>query len=288
MSGVFIDLTDSQSQQDILACSTHERIIDYEEHMHDPTCSRMPSECRCSNVGWLWGVRKDRVKNLCERSGKWMLFCSPEGVDNAWFNVVDMLADGKLGDCAKVAPASRTRDSLHVICVYTADHEDVKDVFRVLHALRCSSIPCAAERTLNYKTDDATYAGQYATRSAAQNAGFKDASTAPHKSSRVSKYTSPGFRGNRNVRLVMNNVGPNFLHEVVAEVPVAASPEEVAAFFQGRPATASEIEALVLRLGSGDEDCWQEDTEPCAEPELPSLKAETSIGASSKKQRVDL
>lgn len=277
-----------------MAYSTDERITDYEEHMHDATCSRMPSECRCSNVAWLWGARKDRIGNHCERSGKWMLFSSSEGVDNAWFNVVDMVADGKLGDCAKVAPASRTRDGLHVICVYTADHENLKDVFRVLHALRCSSIPCAAERTLNYKTDDATYAGQYASRSAAQKAGFKDVASAPHKNSRVSKYTSPGFRGNRNVRLVMNDVGPNFLHEVVAEVPVTAGAEEVAAFFRGRPSTASEIEALVLRLSSGgdrgDEDGdWDE---PCGEPELPSLKTETSCSggsssSSNKKQRVE-
>jgi hypothetical protein len=212
-----------------------------------------------------------------------MIFTSTENVDRSWLNVVDMLADGKLGDCAKVAPVSRTRDGLHVICVYTDDHEDVEDVFRVLHALRRSSTPCAAERTLNYKTDDATYAGQYTSSSAAQRAGFSDAATAPHKNSKVSKYTSPGFRGVKNVRLVMNNVGPNFLHEVVAELPLAASTEEVRAFFKLRPRTSTEIERLVLG-SSGD---WQEaEGGRLAEEVDAGAGSAGDYGASSKKQRL--
>lgn len=175
-----------------------------------------------------------------------MLFVGSEKVDDAWFKVVDLLAEGSLGTCAKVAPRSNVRDDLHLICVYTEDHEDVEDVFRVLMALRRSGIECASDRTLNYKTDEATYAGVYASNSSAQHAGFAAATAGPHKNHKVSKYTSPGFRGNRNVRLVMNNVGPDFLHEVVAEVPLSATDEEVRAFFKGRPRTSSEIEALVM------------------------------------------
>jgi hypothetical protein len=183
-----------------------------------------------------------------------MLFTRSDEVDNAWLNVVDLLASGKLGGCAKVAPKKNTKDDLHVICIYTDDHEDVEDVFTVLHSLRCSAIPCAAQRTLNYKTDDATNAGQYTSNSSAQRAGFDAAASTSHKNQRVSKFTSPGFPGIRNVRLVLNNVGPECLHEVVAEVPVTASAEEIRAYFRDRPRSCAEIEELLVRRAEAGAD----------------------------------
>ena len=36
------------------------------------------------------------------------------------------------GDFAKVSPASADATDQHVICIYTDDHEDVSDVFRVI------------------------------------------------------------------------------------------------------------------------------------------------------------
>jgi hypothetical protein len=47
------------------------------------------------------------------------------------------------------------------------------------------------------------------------------------------------------VRLVLNNVGPDCLHEVVAEVPVSATAEDIQAYFRDRPRTCREIEELL-------------------------------------------
>lgn len=227
-------------------------IVDREKPMHSRECSGLPSECHCDHVSWIWAERRDRSSSYCYRSGKWMLFTDSADVDEAWFQIVDLLAAGELGNCAKVAPIKSTKDGLHLICVYTDDHENVKEVFTVLRALRRSKITCAAERTLNYKTDDATAAGQYSSSGSAQRAGFSDASAPRHKNHKISKYTSPGFKGVRNVRLVLNNIGPNFLHEVVAEMPITATNEEVHEYFAERLPTASEIEAFVL--GGGEEE----------------------------------
>ena len=224
-------------------------LYDREEQNHDPGCSRLPSECRCPNVSWLWATHRLAVESV--RSGKWMLFTDSDDVDSAWLSVVDLLAAGQLGSCAKAAPRSSTRDGQHLICVYTDDHEDVQDVFRVLFALRNSSITCASFRTLNYKTDYATNMGQYSSLSSAQYAGFEGAASKPHKNHKISKYTSPGFPGIKNVRLVLNNIGPDFLHEVVAELPVTSSQEEIEQYFSLRPDTASEISHM---LSSADTD----------------------------------
>eukprot|EP01116_Phalansterium_solitarium_P019043 TRINITY_DN5211_c0_g1_i2.p1 TRINITY_DN5211_c0_g1~~TRINITY_DN5211_c0_g1_i2.p1 ORF type:complete len:160 (-),score=11.67 TRINITY_DN5211_c0_g1_i2:78-557(-) len=69
---------------------------------------------------------------------------------------------GGLGHSAKVAtakpyPMARNPDK-KLICVYTNDHNDEQDVFRVAAGLRkVAHYP----ETMSYKTDDATLSGVY-------------------------------------------------------------------------------------------------------------------------------
>lgn len=69
-------------------------------------------------------------------TGKWMLFPSVEQLDQTWRAVVEGVVDNKLGTAAKVATGESDRDpSARLICVYTKDFSDVKDVRRVLDKL---------------------------------------------------------------------------------------------------------------------------------------------------------
>ncbi|KAL9616545.1 MAG: hypothetical protein Q9160_008587 [Pyrenula sp. 1 TL-2023] len=92
--------------------------------------------------------------------GKWMLFVYAENVDEVWRKVVEATADGTLGDAAKVATLNdgdsqedsdygggqgqgHGGDEVRVICVYTADCEDIEQVKRV--CLRLQELGLAGE-----------------------------------------------------------------------------------------------------------------------------------------------
>ena len=79
----------------------------------------------------LKSAREHNVKH-----GKWLLFELPEDLDPLWRTVVEETIEGMLGPASKVAVAvdEGTRVS-RLICVYTADFDDKKDVRRVLDRL---------------------------------------------------------------------------------------------------------------------------------------------------------
>ena len=97
---------------------------------------------------------------LTARSGKWLVFVSPNYVDNAWEPIRLATEAGRLGPEAKVstalpsplAPNPQTR----VICVYTYDWTDETDVMRVREELRA----LGNKRTISYKTDADTRDGR--------------------------------------------------------------------------------------------------------------------------------
>lgn len=90
-------------------------------------------------------------------TGKWCIFVRPAEVDGAWLKVKDALKHGQLL-CAKVSTALRAmgHDS-HVICVYTENWQDIRDVMRVRDVLR--SLGFLDE--LGYKRDVDTERGIY-------------------------------------------------------------------------------------------------------------------------------
>jgi len=65
--------------------------------------------------------------------GKWMLFPTAADVNRVWGVVARATAAGELGSAAKVATEDGQGDTVgRLICVYTEDFGDKKDVKRVL------------------------------------------------------------------------------------------------------------------------------------------------------------
>lgn len=121
----------------------------------------------CDAVPWIYAwaeSARDKTQADLEWSGKWMLFVSEAAVNHVWADIEKAVQAGKLGDCAKVATAYRTQwnTRTRVICVYTRDYRDLKDVWRVREELRGMGF----DKPLRYKTDTATIAGQYGKESA--------------------------------------------------------------------------------------------------------------------------
>ncbi len=119
-----------------------------------------------------------------------MLFPSKQIVNEIWEKIEILLAANQLGNGAKVA---KGESKTHQICLYTYDFTDIKDVFRVLVAIRRNRL---SGDYLKYKTDELTSQELYITDQAAQSAG---SSKKKHPAEKVSiMYSSPP--SNTNLR----------------------------------------------------------------------------------------
>jgi hypothetical protein len=93
-------------------------------------------------------------------AGKWLLYVSLSELDSTWLKIKTATENGSLGISAKSATM---RDSPNgapknkVICVYTKDCRDIKDIEHVLEVLRDMSF----QGRLFYKEDLATIIGNY-------------------------------------------------------------------------------------------------------------------------------
>lgn len=110
---------------------------------------------------WVWAERlRGDGPALTERSGKWLVYVGLAYLDNAWELVRTATEDGRLGPLSKASTAmpSEYAPGSAVVCVYTYDWADEADVMRVREDLRSR---CAVKRTIAYKTDEDTLAGNY-------------------------------------------------------------------------------------------------------------------------------
>lgn len=94
-------------------------------------------------------------------SGKWLIFCTCNRIDEIWTNVKQALHDGKLGVSVKVS-VNKSKNQEHVICVYTYDYTDKQDVMRVRQSLRDIGVVWP----IGYKADEATRQGIYSQHAA--------------------------------------------------------------------------------------------------------------------------
>lgn len=86
--------------------------------------------------------------------GKWMLFLTPQTVDKSWGIIAKSILNGNLSAIsAKVSPSSRMHT--HLICVYTSDFTNVKDVMKIRQELE----DLGFDSKLNYKADIYTHLG---------------------------------------------------------------------------------------------------------------------------------
>ncbi len=122
-----------------------------------------PSEI--TSIYWIWAENdKKHYPDSTERSGKWLIFADINKIDEIWKKVKDATENNLLGCFSKVStakPNPNAQDSKSkVICVYTYDYEDKKDVMRIREELRKLGITFK----IPYKSDKATLEGQYSVR----------------------------------------------------------------------------------------------------------------------------
>ncbi|KAI1117783.1 hypothetical protein F5Y14DRAFT_439071 [Nemania sp. NC0429] len=98
------------------------------------------------------------AKSLRVTCGKWMLFCTSYEINDIWEIIAKATANNELGIGAKVAVRSNVdRRIERLICVYTADFSDMKDVTRVAEKLK--KLGLVKGKPLYYKPDAFTYLG---------------------------------------------------------------------------------------------------------------------------------
>lgn len=118
-----------------------------------------PSEV--TDVYWIYAERrKGKYPKPTPRSGKWLIFVDPEDVDEVWAKIKRAVEEGRLGDSAKVStgkPNPHATSRQRVICVYTYDWTDEKDVKRIREELRKLGITSK----IPYKADQDTIEGKY-------------------------------------------------------------------------------------------------------------------------------
>ena len=94
-------------------------------------------------------------------SGKWMLFPMPDIVNETWATVATETAAGRLGCAAKVATDDgQMSDRLNrLVCIYTEDFSDKKDVKRVLERMVDVGLITRKGGEIYYKCDAYTHLG---------------------------------------------------------------------------------------------------------------------------------
>lgn len=104
-------------------------------------------------------LREIATEHRCT-SGKWMLFVSPSEVNAVWEVIARSTAEGDLGTAAKVAPFDgEDKRGSRVICISTADFNNLEDVKRVLAELKELGCVSTSGRPIYYKADFSTYLG---------------------------------------------------------------------------------------------------------------------------------
>ena len=107
----------------------------------------------------------DHILKIAHRynclSGKWMVFCKTEEVDQVWERIARAVVEGRLAPCnaAKVNPRDVSGSgNNHGIMVYTKDFSNKADVDCARSKLRSE---CGIVEKISYKPDIYTHLGVY-------------------------------------------------------------------------------------------------------------------------------
>ena len=112
------------------------------------------------NGHWVYAQRKDgEYPEHTSHGGKWLIFVGSHNLSRIWSKIKIAVEQGKLGGLAKVPRYSSRAQSLKsgVICVYTYDWKDRRDVERIRQELRKLGVI----RKISYKADEDTERGIY-------------------------------------------------------------------------------------------------------------------------------
>jgi len=113
---------------------------------------------------WVFALGGTGRRPECTpRGGKWLIFVNVKDVDEVWAKIKKATEEGRLGAETKVSTVKPKPTDIgykkgeHVICVYTYDWNDEKDVRRIREELRKLGIT----NKIPYKADED---GRYAAR----------------------------------------------------------------------------------------------------------------------------
>ena len=130
-----------------------------EEKIGNHSSDTKPSQV--TDVYWIHAERrKGNYPMPTPRNGKWLVFVNERDLDEVWVKIKKATEDGKLGSSSKVATAKPSPLGVtgqKVICVYTYDWTDEKDVKRVREELKKLGIT----NKIPYKSDEDTLSGKY-------------------------------------------------------------------------------------------------------------------------------
>lgn len=135
-----------------------EDFADYSDTLFGEPGFLDPSKCTWEY--WLHAVSKKRYKKFTKNSGKWLVFSPQDQIDAAWNQIKDATERGLLGGWSKVSTLRGFNGKDHVVCIYTYNWKDEKDVMRVRNVLR----KLGFVNPMPYKTDQDTRAGKYASK----------------------------------------------------------------------------------------------------------------------------
>ena len=131
----------------------------------ETTESNLPS--KDTSGYWIFASRKKgKYPKNNKNSGKWLIFVDRTEIDTVWFQIKKATEEGKFGDESKVSTAKPKGANIgyerdrHVICIYTYDWTDEKDVKRIREELR----KLGFTNKMPYKADDDTLSGKYKAR----------------------------------------------------------------------------------------------------------------------------
>ena len=80
-----------------------------------------------------------------------MIFCQANEVNAVWAVVARATANNELGIAAKVSPDDGDDRKSRVICIYTRDFTDMKDVSRAVHKLKDLGVVDSRGKPIYYK-----------------------------------------------------------------------------------------------------------------------------------------
>lgn len=106
-------------------------------------------------------LKESQAKMNFLKSGKWLIFVNKSKIDKVWAKIKKSTEQGNLGTSSKVSTSysfdGHVNKKSHVICVYTYDCTDKKDVKRVRQKLRDLGIT----NKIGYKRDLDTILNKY-------------------------------------------------------------------------------------------------------------------------------
>jgi Domain of unknown function (DUF1917) len=112
--------------------------------------SQVPSEPRCNWLSYTPELDLDNKYKEPGKTGKWMIFTNY--ADEFWPKLLKATHNGSLGVAVKAAANHRG----NLMCIYTRDYDDEKDIKRVLNGIRDLQII----QSLSYKRDIDTLEGK--------------------------------------------------------------------------------------------------------------------------------